>query len=128
VGSGRVELTWRTRTGQLEFAWAEQGGPKVTSPSRQGYGSRAIVAGIECQESRLRCPLCVPFEGNELLKRQTFAPRQIDGVPSQTVASAIDPDEKRVLLVEDEPLVSMMLADMLSAFGHKVDGPYSRFS
>jgi|RhiMethySRZTD1v2_1073278.scaffolds.fasta_scaffold01412_2 PAS domain S-box-containing protein len=138
VGSGRVELTWRTRTGQLEFAWAEQGGPKVTSPSRQGYGSRAIVAGIErqlggmvnfdWQESGLRCTLCVPFEGNELLKRQTFAPRQIDGVPSQTVASAIDPDEKRVLLVEDEPLVSMMLADMLSAFGHKVDGPYSRFS
>ena len=38
-----------------------------------------------------------------------------------------DTDGKRVLLVEDEPLVSMMLADMLSAFGHKVDGPYSRF-
>jgi DNA-binding response OmpR family regulator len=32
------------------------------------------------------------------------------------------------LLVEDEPLVSMMLADMLAAFGHKVDGPYNRFS
>lgn len=38
-----------------------------------------------------------------------------------------DPNDKRVLLVEDEPLVSMMLADMLSAFGNKVDGPYSRF-
>lgn len=138
VGSGRVKLTWRTKTGQLQLAWAEQGGPKITSPSRQGYGSRAIVAGIErqlggmvnfdWQESGLRCTLCVPFEGNELLKRHAFTPRQIDGVPSQTVASAIDPDEKRVLLVEDEPLVSMMLADMLSAFGHKVDGPYSRFS
>jgi PAS domain S-box-containing protein len=138
VGSGRVKLTWRTKTGQLQLAWTEHGGPKITSPSRQGYGSRAIVAGIErqlggmvnfdWQESGLRCTLCVPFEGNELLKRHAFTPRQIDGVPSQTVASAIDPDEKRVLLVEDEPLVSMMLADMLSAFGHKVDGPYSRFS
>jgi PAS domain S-box-containing protein len=138
VGSGRVKLTWRTKTGQLQLAWAEQGGPKITPPSRQGYGSRAIVAGIErqlggmvnfdWQESGLRCTLYVPFEGNELLKRHAFAPRQIDGVPSQTAASAIDPDEKRVLLVEDEPLVSMMLADMLSAFGHKVDGPYSRFS
>ena len=138
VGSGRVKLTWRTKTGQLQLAWAEQGGPKITPPSRQGYGSRAIVAGIErqlggmvnfdWQESGLRCTLRVPFKGNELLKRHAFAPRQIDGVPSQTAASAIDPDEKRVLLVEDEPLVSMMLADMLSAFGHKVDGPYSRFS
>jgi CheY-like chemotaxis protein len=52
--------------------------------------------------------------------------RQPDG-PSAPDA-AIDPADKRVLLVEDEPLVSMMLADMLSAFGHKVDGPYSRFS
>jgi CheY-like chemotaxis protein len=46
-------------------------------------------------------------------------------VPAVPVDS--DTDGKRVLLVEDEPLVSMMLADMLSAFGHKVDGPYSRF-
>jgi len=138
AGSGRVKLTWRTKPGQVELVWAEHGGPKISAPSRQGYGSRAIVAGIErqlggmvnfdWQESGLRCMLCVPYEGNELLKRHPLAPRQIDGVPSQTVASGIDPDEKRVLLVEDEPLVSMMLADMLSAFGHKVDGPYSRFS
>jgi PAS domain S-box-containing protein len=137
-GAGRVKLTWCTKPGQVELVWAEHDGPKITSPSRQGYGSRAIVAGIErqlggmvnfdWQESGLRCTLCVPYEGNELLQRHPFAPRQIDGVPSQTVASGIDPDEKRVLLVEDEPLVSMMLADMLSAFGHKVDGPYSRFS
>jgi PAS domain S-box-containing protein len=137
-GAGRVKLTWRTKPGQVELVWAEHDGPKITSPSRQGYGSRAIVAGIErqlggmvnfdWQESGLRCTLCVPYEGNELLNRHPFVPRQIDGVPSQTVASGIDPDEKRVLLVEDEPLVSMMLADMLSAFGHKVDGPYSRFS
>ena len=40
----------------------------------------------------------------------------------------MNPADKLVLLVEDEPLVSMMLADMLSAFGHKVDGPYNRFS
>ena len=138
AGSGRVKLIWRTKPGQVELVWTEHGGPKITSPSRQGYGSRAIVAGIErqlggmvnfdWQESGLRCTLCVPHEGNELLKRHPFVSRQIDGVSSQTVASAIDPDEKRVLLVEDEPLVSMMLADMLSAFGHKVDGPYSRFN
>ena len=47
-----------------------------------------------------------------------------ESAPSQDA----DPNDKRVLLVEDEPLVSMMLADMLAAFGHKVDGPYNRFS
>jgi CheY-like chemotaxis protein len=58
--------------------------------------------------------------------RHAFKTQQFDGVPVPAVA--LDPDDKRVLLVEDEPLVSMMLADMLSAFGHKVDGPYHRFS
>jgi PAS domain S-box-containing protein len=137
TNTGRVELSWRTEPSKLELVWAESGGPKISAPSRRGYGSRAIVAGIErqlggmvdfdWQPSGLRCTLCVPYDSNaELLKRLTLKPRQIDGAPPQSAAS--DPDDKRVLLVEDEPLVSMMLADMLAAFGHKVDGPYSRFS
>ena len=33
-----------------------------------------------------------------------------------------------MLLVEDEPTVSLMLSDMLLQFGHSIDGPYNRFS
>lgn len=134
---GRVELTWHTEAGKLELVWAESGGPEITPPTRRGYGSRAIVAGIErqlgglvnfdWQTNGLRCTLSVPHDGNiEASKRHLLKPRQLDGVPLEAIAS--NPEDKRVLLVEDEPLVSMMLADMLSAFGHKVDGPYSRFS
>jgi PAS domain S-box-containing protein len=135
--TGRVDLTWQTKSGKLQLVWAESGGPEITPPDRRGYGSRAIIAGIErqlgglvnfdWQASGLRCTLCVPHEGNmEPSKRHAFETQQFDGVPVPAVA--LDPDDKRVLLVEDEPLVSMMLADMLSAFGHKVDGPYNRFS
>jgi CheY-like chemotaxis protein len=135
--TGRVDLTWQTKSGKLQLVWAESGGPEITAPDRRGYGSRAIIAGIErqlgglvnfdWQASGLRCTLCVPHEGNmEPSKRHAFETQQFDGVPVPAVA--LDPDDKRVLLVEDEPLVSMMLADMLSAFGHKVDGPYNRFS
>jgi len=133
---GHVELTWRIDTGKLEIFWIESGGPKISAPTRRGYGSRAIVAGIERQlggvvnfdwrATGLRCTLSVPHDGNlESLKRSPLDGNQIDGVAAPVLT---DPDDKRVLLVEDEPLVSMMLADMLSAFGHKVDGPYSRFS
>jgi two-component sensor histidine kinase len=136
---GRVELTWRTEPGKLELIWGESGGPEITPPNRRGYGSRAIVAGIErqlggfvnfdWQATGLRCTLRVPHGSSmESSKRHSFKPREIDGVPAQTVALDSEADGKRVLLVEDEPLVSMMLADLLSAFGHKVDGPYSRFS
>lgn len=134
--AGRVDLTWQTKLGKLELVWAESGGPEIALPDRRGYGSRAIIAGIERQlgglvnfdwhASGLRCTLCVPHDGNmEPSKRHAFE-TQFDGVPVPAVA--LDPDDKRVLLVEDEPLVSMMLADMLSDFGHKVDGPYNRFS
>jgi PAS domain S-box-containing protein len=132
---GRVDLSWRTEPGKLELVWVESDGPEISPPNRRGYGSRAIVAGIERQlngvvrfdwrASGLRCTLSVPYDdANESSKRPLR--RQVDGEATQFVATS--PDDKRVLLVEDEPLVSMMLADMLSAFGHNVDGPYSRFN
>src|SRR6185295_2967575 len=135
TASGRVTLTWRTEPAKLELVWVESGGPKVSPPTRRGYGSRAIIAGIErqlggvvnfdWQANGLHCTLSIPHDGN-VDSQRPFERRQIDGVAAQVLAA--DSDDKRVLLVEDEPLVSMMLADMLSAFGHKVDGPYSRFS
>jgi PAS domain S-box-containing protein len=131
--NGRVDLTWQTKSGKLELVWAESGGPEITPPDRRGYGSRAIIAGIErqlgglvnfdWQASGLRCTLCVPHQGKMELSTG-FKTQQFDGV----AAPAVAPDDKRILLVEDEPLVSMMLADMLSAFGYRVDGPYNRCS
>ena len=133
--SGRVDLSWQIEPGKLELVWIESDGPKITPPSRRGYGSRAIVAGIErqlggavdfdWQPGGLRCTLSVPHNLDSA-KINPFHLRQANGEVQQAIST--DPDDKRVLLVEDEPLVSMMLADMLSAFGHKVDGPYSRFS
>ena len=46
VYGGKVDITWRViieaarRT--LEFDWVESGGPEVTSPTRQGFGSRLL--------------------------------------------------------------------------------------
>lgn len=137
TSGGHVELTWRNEPGKLELVWVESNGPEISPPSRRGYGSRAIIAGIErqlggvvnfdWQASGLRCTLYVPQDDKaDLARPRPFKPRQLDGAPAQ--AAAMCPDDKLVLLVEDEPLVSMMLADMLAAFGHKVDGPYNRFS
>jgi PAS domain S-box-containing protein len=133
--TGRVDLTWRLDGGRLELSWMESDGPQISPPNRRGYGSRAIVAGIErqlggivqfdWQTSGLRCTLSVPHDpSKESFRRAPIDLGQTEGAPAQDA----DPNEKRVLLVEDEPLVSMMLADMLSAFGHKVDGPYNRFT
>ncbi|ODT88509.1 HWE histidine kinase domain-containing protein [Phenylobacterium sp. SCN 70-31] len=48
--AGHVSLTWRARreTGQalLELEWRETGGPVVTPPTRQGFGSRLLTQGV----------------------------------------------------------------------------------
>jgi two-component system, chemotaxis family, CheB/CheR fusion protein len=43
VPGGRVKVEWRLRPGsRLTLRWAERGGPPVSPPSRQGFGTRVI--------------------------------------------------------------------------------------
>src|SRR5262249_20219011 len=46
---GWVKLSWRSESGKIELTWIESGGPEISAPQRRGYGSRAIIAGIERQ-------------------------------------------------------------------------------
>ena len=48
--AGRVALTWArmktAETERLDLRWEEFDGPSVTTPSRQGFGSRLITGGL----------------------------------------------------------------------------------
>ena len=61
---GRVAVTWKLEDEALSLCWRESGGPSVTPPTRQGFGSRLITdlvgasgecdlqflpAGVECR-------------------------------------------------------------------------------
>jgi two-component sensor histidine kinase/DNA-binding response OmpR family regulator len=133
--SGRVELSWELRPGRLELSWVEAGGPKIGRPTTRGYGTRVITMGIESQlgggvnfdwdREGLRCMLSIPRDGKSAPARKPVAEGlRTDG----DTATATNAQPDLVLLVEDEPLVAMMLADMLSELGHMVDGPYSRLT
>src|SRR5258706_4798769 len=39
---GSVSLVWRTLDGRVTLDWKEEGGPNVTTPTREGYGARVI--------------------------------------------------------------------------------------
>ena len=79
---GRVDLSWRTEPGKLELIWVESGGPEITRPNRRGYGSRAIVAGIErqlggivdfdWQAGGLRCTLTLPHDPTMSLRNDPY--------------------------------------------------------
>lgn len=40
VEEGRLSVTWSVADGEVRLFWAETGGPPVTPPDRQGFGSR----------------------------------------------------------------------------------------
>lgn len=135
IDAGRVALAWHLSPNKIEFTWIESGGPKVKPPTKRGYGTRVFAVGIERQlggtvnfhwnPDGLHCKLSIPRREN----LNTPDAKSLDSVPPRPDAEAMNKElRKRVLLVEDEPTVSMMLADMLSEFGHSVDGPYNRFS
>jgi PAS domain S-box-containing protein len=149
VETGRVDLTWRIDSGELAIEWSESGGPGIEPPARQGYGTRIIRAGVERQlqgqvdfewrPGGLHCALVVPFDdgsaatgrNSKKYQRTETRPDIPDAEPdvkadAPSVNDAPADSGYAILLVEDEPLVSMMLADMISDLGHTVDGPYNR--
>jgi PAS domain S-box-containing protein len=45
-GQVRVRLTEPARDGQVTFSWQETGGPPVTAPTRQGYGTQFVITTL----------------------------------------------------------------------------------
>lgn len=43
---GRAQLVWSADDGALHLAWIESGGPRVSAPTRKGFGSRLIQMGL----------------------------------------------------------------------------------
>jgi PAS domain S-box-containing protein len=135
--AGRVGISWQLQEGRLELQWVETGGPTVRPPSCGGYGMRVVKAGIEGQlggvvefvwrPEGLICKLTVSHDDGTQSAGRGSPERQSERVDRPSV-SAPPLSGNLALIVEDEPMVSMMLTDMLAAFGHAIDGPYSRLS
>jgi PAS domain S-box-containing protein len=131
--TGRVNLSWRLQPDSLVLNWTESGGPPIAQPAAKSFGLRVIRASIEQQlggetvfdwdAKGLRCCFSIP-------RRDTMRPRDLAGGnnvaelhgPASAVKIAGKP---RVLLVEDEALVAMMIQECLAEFGYQVVGPIS---
>jgi len=123
---GILGIRWSAETGTLNLHWEESGGPSVTSPSARGFGTKIINASIkhqiggnvawEWRTSGLHCTLQIPLdcEGPSAFDavRQT---QNLVHLPSGTM--------KRILLVEDEAMIGMMMRELLSDYGMFVVGP-----
>jgi PAS domain S-box-containing protein len=130
--SGRVKLTWEIGPGSLVLRWTETGGPPAQKPAAQGFGTRIIIASIERQlggkavfdwrPDGLQCELSVP-RNEQTEQTEQIVRREKDGSAADTkLVVAGD----RVMVVEDEALVAMILGDSLIELGFCVVGPFSR--
>jgi two-component sensor histidine kinase/DNA-binding response OmpR family regulator len=134
--SGKVSLEWGLDSDALILRWIENGGPPVAEPSSRSFGLKVIVASIEQQlggkaafewnAAGLRCVFAIPR--TELTKSRVFNPTLITNGGNGAVVDLKRKDKPRVLLVEDEALVAMMIQDSLTEFGFQVIGPLSTAS
>jgi two-component sensor histidine kinase len=63
---GRIDIAWTHVSGQLTLEWVESGGPELTAPTREGFGTTLLRSGarqfqgaVDCRFERagLRCKL-----------------------------------------------------------------------
>ena len=134
--NGKVSLEWELGADSLTLHWAENGGPPIAEPSSRSFGLKVIAASIEQQlggkaafdwnHAGLRCLFAIPR--TELTKSRVFNPSLMTNGGNGAVVDLNRKDKPRVLLVEDEALVAMMIQDTLAEFGFQVVGPLSTAS
>ena len=128
VEGGRVHLCWEINPAGLDMTWSETCGPPTTAPQRGGLGLQMITSGVRSQmggqanfdwrPKGLICTLTLPCaEGRELARASL---RQM---PVERAAAANCAGKTRILLVEDEALVAMMMHGVLEQLDCAVIGP-----
>ena len=112
------------------MSWVESGGPTVARPTRAGFGSTVIGTMIKmslgCDAEvdfaptglvwRIDCPAAGLIEGSAM-----SAPEPNGAAVKEQPAQASG--RRRVLVVEDEPLIAMDIAHTLAEAGYDVIGP-----
>ena len=127
VAKGVVEVNWKVQSGMVNLHWEESGGPAVSQPSSQGFGTKIMNASIKHQlggnvawdwrTSGLHCTLQIPIgrDGNVADDPASGGDENLVQLPTGAM--------KRVLLAEDEAIIGMMMREFLLEYGLFVVGP-----
>jgi two-component sensor histidine kinase len=136
--TGVVDVSWELNSGNLILQWIETGGPPTKAPTSRGFGTKLITSTCEAQlggkanfgwlTKGLHCTLSVPISGKLAMSESSATTRASTVQENNGAAQPSVLAGKRVLLVEDEMLVAMMMNDMLTDLGFSVVGPFSRIA
>jgi len=137
VPNGRLTVQWELRIegerSNLVLEWKERGGPKVCTPKERGFGSTLIERTLSAHHGEVStryaaagvtCRITQPLP-------QQVRPDFRQAAASNSEAGALLSSEgkpqgvlfgRRVIILEDEPLVAMDLESTLTAAGCDVVG------
>jgi two-component sensor histidine kinase/CheY-like chemotaxis protein len=138
VPYGRLEIAWRRAGtgGMVRLCWAERGGPPIARPpERRGFGSTLIEATVGSQLAGavamswnldgLRCELTIGPD--RIAKREAgylaAGDAALLAAAAERASAAVALQGRLILVVEDEPLVAMAVAQTLKRLGCEVLGP-----
>jgi len=132
VPSGRLSLQWSLDPDAgLVLNWFERGGPLVHAPLRHGFGTTLIEKGLKAHGGQaeinfdpegLICEIRLPLPTNAQMSLPLPPLGQQDTRPAER-PDPLSIKGKRILVIEDEPLVSMDIETCLAESGSIVVGP-----
>lgn len=128
--TGHIDVAWTTREdGALRVRWEERGGPTVSGPGEAGFGS-TLIREVATRQLGGTLEITWPASGMNVLitlPPAAYRPDHISTSASTQVVQALrearQPGPGRLLVVEDEPLIAMALAQDLSKLGWDIVGP-----
>ncbi len=137
VPNGLLSLTWDMRadqSDQLLLNWKESNGPLVSVPTARGFGMTLIEetlrtlggeAVMHYYADGLTCEIMLPLPRIDQSRHGNGLAVAKAGLPSAPPEPPINQTlkGKRVLVVEDEPLLSMDMETSLFETGCEVVGP-----
>lgn len=134
VPTGRLNVTWSVEMNErreLHIKWQELGGPPIQAPAARGFGTTLIEQSLQGHggevslryEARgLTCELRLPLPEDVTMRSAYLQISQ-----AQSMSEHNSPDSilrgKRVLVVDDEPIVAMDIEAALTDNGVEVVGP-----
>jgi PAS domain S-box-containing protein len=130
--TGGIQVVWELKGAEIELRWIERGGPPPEQTEPGGFGLRVIKASVESQlggivefdwrHDGLRCAISIPHQVKLAFPGNFQTSVQKSGVNG---AGPIEVGpRRRILLVEDESLIAMMMDQTLRELELDVVGPF----
>lgn len=134
--AGTLQLAWSIGPDAVTLIWSETGGPATTEPKALGFGLTIVRSSIEEQfrggvvydwrPEGLHCTLSIPSA--QIAAPAPAASTAEPAAPAADRRTRRSLADKRLLVVEDELLVSMLVRRMLDDLGASVVGPCGRLA